>query len=296
GLRLRGDLVLGHHVQLPAREAAGQAHVLAALADRLGELVLGHGQVHRVLVLVDDDGLHLGRRHRVDHELRRVVRPQHDVHALAVEFVAHRLHARTAHADAGADRIGAVVVGDDGDLGAVARITRAGLDLDQALADFRHFELEQFHHELGRGAADEQLRATGFAAHVEQVAADAVAGAHDVARDGLVLGDERFGVAAQVDVDVAAFHALDHAGDQFADAVLPRVHHLLALGFAHALHDHLLGALRGDAAEVDVLDLLFDVVADLDAFDFVDRVHQADLAIRRFHHHVVGHHFPAAER
>src|SRR3546814_16837843 len=73
---------------------------------------------------------------------RRVVRPQHEVDALAFQFVAHRLNARAAHADAGADRIGAVVVGQHRDLGAVARITRAGLDVDQALADFRHFELE----------------------------------------------------------------------------------------------------------------------------------------------------------
>src|SRR5690606_9715221 len=241
------------------------------------------------------DRLHLGRGHRVDHELGGIVRPQHDVDALAVELVAHRLHARTAHADAGADRIGAVVVGDDRDLGAVARVAGAGLDLDQALADFRHLELEQLDHELRRGAADEQLRAARFAAHVVQVAADAVARTHDVARDRLVLRDEAFGVAAEVDVDVAALHALDHAGHQFADAVLPRVDHLLALGLAHALHDHLLGGLGGDAAELDVLDLLLDVVADLDALDLVARVHEPDLAVGRLHHRVVGHHFPAAE-
>ena len=114
-------------------------------------------------------------------------RPQHDVDALAVELVRHRLHARTAHADAGADRIGAVVVREHGDLGAVARIARAGLDLDQALADFRHFELEQLDHEFRRGAADEQLRAARLGAHVVQVAAHAVAGAQHVARDALVL-------------------------------------------------------------------------------------------------------------
>src|SRR5690606_34984741 len=175
----------------------------------------------------------------------------------------------TAHADAGADGIGAGVVGDDRDLGAVARIARTTLDLHQALAHFRDLELEQLHHEFRRCAADEQLRAARLVAHVEQVTADAVAGAHDVARDRLVLGDEGLGVATQVNEDVAALHALDHAGDQFADAVLPRVHHLLALGLAHALHDHLLGGLRGDAPEVDVLDLFLDVIADLDALDLV---------------------------
>src|SRR3546814_19894482 len=93
----------------------------------------------------------------------------HDVDALAVQFVAHRLNARAAHADAGADRIGAVVVGQHRDLGAVARLTRAGLDVDQALADFRHFELEQLHHEFRRGAADYQLPAARLGAPRVQV-------------------------------------------------------------------------------------------------------------------------------
>ena len=115
----------GHDVELPAGQLAGQAHVLAAAADRLRQLVLGDRDVHRVLFFVDDDRLHFGRRHRVDDELRRIVVPQHDVDALAVQFVRHRLHARTAHADAGADRIGAVVVREHRDLGAVARIARA---------------------------------------------------------------------------------------------------------------------------------------------------------------------------
>jgi len=172
---------------------------------------------------------------------------------------------------------------------------RAGLDRHQALADFRHLQLEQLHHELGRGAADEQLRATRLAADVEQVAAHAVTGAQHVARNALVLGDDGLGIAAEVHVDVAALGALDHAGDQLANAILPRIDHLRALGFAHALHDDLLGGLRGDAPEFGVLDLLFDVVADLGVLALVDRIHQAQLAVRRFHHHVVGHHFPAAE-
>src|SRR5690606_2804747 len=221
----------------PAGQAAGQAHVLPTLADRLRQLVLGDGDVHGVLLLIHDDGLHLGRGHGIDDELGRVVRPQHDVDALAVELVADRLHARTAHADAGADRVGAVVVGDHGDLGAVARVAGSGLDLDQALADLGHLELEQLDHELRRRAADEQLRPTRLRAHVQQIAADAVARAQDIARDRLVLRDQRLGVAAQVHVHIAALDALDDAVDQLADPVLPGIHHLGALGLAHALDD-----------------------------------------------------------
>src|SRR3546814_8575028 len=90
-------------------------------------------------------------------------------------------------------------------------------------------------------------------------------------------------------VDVAALDALDDAGHQLADAILPLVHDLRPLGLAHALHDHLLGGLGCDATEIDVVDLLLDEVADLGAFALVDRVHQADLAVGRLHHHVVGH-------
>src|SRR6185437_1092399 len=116
----------------------------------------------------------------------------------------HGLHARTTHADAGADRIGAGIVGEHGDLGAVARIAGAGLDFHQALADFRYFQLEQLDHEFRRCAADEQLRATRLRTHFGQVAADAVAGTQDITRNALVLRNEAFGVAAQVDIDIAA--------------------------------------------------------------------------------------------
>ncbi|AAW76474.1 hypothetical protein XOO3220 [Xanthomonas oryzae pv. oryzae KACC 10331] len=292
GLGLGGHLISGHHVELPAGQAAGQTHVLAALADRLRQAVFCHGQVHRVLVFIDDDRLHFGRRHRVDDEVGRILVPQHDVHALAIELVGDRLDARTTHTDARADRIGAGVVRDHGDLGAVARIACAGIDLDQALAHFRHFKLEQFDHEFRRGAADEQLRATRLGTHFGQITADAVAGTQHVARNALVLRNEGFGIAAQIDKDIAALGALDHTGDQLTDAILPRIDHLLTLGFAHTLHDHLLGSLRGDTTEVWVFDLFFDVVAHIHAVGFVDGIHQTHLAVRGFHHHVIGNHFP----
>src|SRR5690606_33453759 len=138
-------------------------------------------------------------------------------------------------------------------------------------------------------------RPARLGADVVQVAAHAVAGTQHVARDALVLRDDRLGVAAQVDVDVAALHALDDTGHQLANAVLPLVDDLGALGFPDALHDDLLGSLRGDAAEAGILDLLLDVVADLDALDLVDGVHQADLAVGRLHDDVIGHHLHPTE-
>ena len=112
---------LAHDVEPPARQFAREADVLPTAADSLRQLLLRHGDVHAVGFLVHDDRAHLGRRHRVDDELRGVVVERDDVDAFAGDLVRHRLHARTAHADARADRVDARVVAADGDLGPGAR-------------------------------------------------------------------------------------------------------------------------------------------------------------------------------
>jgi hypothetical protein len=116
-----------HDVDLPARQVGSQAHVLAAAADGDGEVFLVHHHVHGVRFFVHHDGRHVGRRQRTDHELRRVFGPQHDVHALAGQFVGHGVDAGAAHADAGADGVHALVVRQHGDLGAAAGVAGAGL-------------------------------------------------------------------------------------------------------------------------------------------------------------------------
>jgi len=135
-----------------------------------------------VLVFIHHDGLDLGRRHGVDDELNRIWVPQDDVYAFAGQLVGHGLHARATHADTGTNGIQPGVVGQHGDLGAHARVAGRTHDLDQALAHFGHLELEQLNEEFRRSAADEELRATRFGAHLAQVAAQSVAGAHRLAR------------------------------------------------------------------------------------------------------------------
>src|SRR6185436_20616850 len=178
------------------------------------------GNVHRVFFFVDDDRLHFGRRHRVDDELGRIVVPQHDVDTLAIQLVRYRLHARTAHADARADRIGTAVVRHDRDLRAVAGVAGGALDLDQALADFRHFDPEQFDHEFRRSARHEQLRTALLGAHLVQITAHAIASAHRFARDCAIARNIGFGIAAEIQVHAATLDTLDDAGYEFADAIL----------------------------------------------------------------------------
>ena len=252
-----------HEVQLPAGELGGEAHVLPAAADRDREVLLVDDDVHRVLLLVDQDALHFGRRQRVDDELRGILREQDDVDALAGELVGHGGDARAAHADARALRVEARVVRLDGDLRADAGIARRGLDLDEAFLDLGHFELEQPHQEVRRDARQDELRALRGAVDLHHVGAHAVADAQHLLLDQLVARDHAFD-AARLDDDVAALDALDRAGQEVVLALEEVVQDLLALGVADLLQDHLLRRLRADAAELDRLERLLDDVAQLE--------------------------------
>ena len=255
-------LGLGHDVDVPAGELRGEAHVLAAPADGLRELLVRHHHLDALGVLVHH---HLGdfrRLQRVDDEGGGVVVPRDDVDLLALELVDYRLDARPAHADAGADRVDRAVVADHADLGARAGVAGHRLDLDDVVIDLRHLHAEQLGHEFGRGAAHEDLRAAGLGAHVADIAADPVADPVGLARDQLVAADDRLGTT-QIDDDVAVFDPLGDAVDDFADPVLELLVLALALGLADLLDDHLLGGLGGDAAKIHRRQGLGDEIADL---------------------------------
>ncbi len=93
------------------------------------------------------------------------------------------------------------------------------------------------------------------------------------------LGHARFG-AAHVDDYVGAFDALDNAVHKLADARVIFVVDGVALGFAHLLQDHLLGRLRGDAAEDFRRLILENFAAGLDAGLLLAGVGEGDFAQR----------------
>ena len=123
------------------------------------------------------------------------------------------------------------------------------LDLDHALDDLGHLELEQPQDEPGVRAGHDDLRALRGAAHLDDVGLQA--GAVLVALVGhlLRLGQQRLHLA-EIEQRVAVVGLLDDPGDDVALAagVLLVLH--LALRLADALEDDLLGRLGGDAAEV----------------------------------------------
>src|ERR1051325_3700547 len=61
------DLRLRVDVDAPARELRREPDVLALLADRERELVVGDDQLHAMALGVDDHARHLGGRDRVAH-------------------------------------------------------------------------------------------------------------------------------------------------------------------------------------------------------------------------------------
>ena len=99
------------------------------------------------------------------------------------------------------------------------------------------------------GARQDDLRPLRAPVDASDDRADAVA-------DGVVLRARLFLArqlrfdAAELHDDVAVLEALDHAVDDFADALAVLGVDVLALGLADLLEDHLLGGLRRDAAEI----------------------------------------------
>ena len=128
------------------------------------------------------------------------------------------------------------------------------------------------------GAGEEDLRPAQLVADVVEVGADAILGAEQLARDQVVAAHDRLG-PAEIDQHVAVLDALDLADHDLADPVLVLVVLPLALGLAHPLDDHLLGALRRDPAEVDRRQRVQDVIADLGRGIAHLRVLEPDLAI-----------------
>ena len=158
-------------------------------------------------------------------------------------------------------------------------IARHRHDLDDAVVDLRHLLGEQLGHELRMRARQEDLRPARLRPDVVDVGAHPVLVAKGLARLHLVAPQDRLG-AAEVDQDVAVLGALDLADHDLADAVLELLVLALALGLAHLLDDHLLGALRRDPTEIDRRQGLQDVVADLGGRVALARLGERDLQRR----------------
>ena len=103
------------------------------------------------------------------------------------------------------------------------------------------------------GAGQHQAHALALFGHVQQVGAQDGAGTVDLAGDLLLAGQDRFG-AAQLHDHGAALHAHDGTRDDGVLAAFELVEQQVALAFAQALHDHLLGDVGHDPTQAGQLD------------------------------------------
>ena len=148
------------------------------------------------------------------------------------------------------------------------------LDLDDALLDLGHFELEERLHEERIGPAEDQSRALGGFLDALEDGADRLTLMKMLAMILLAIRNDCFRLAKLIEHDdeLAALDLLDFAGEQLTHFGRELVADLGALAFADALDDPLLGGLHGGAAKHREIDRLFEHVTDLEA-----RVEQAGI-------------------
>src|SRR5690606_28704524 len=252
-------------VELVAGELRGEADVLAAAADGHRDLVGGDGDAgaRGVQLVVDLDGDGLGRRQRPLDELDGVRRPRDHVDVLVAELADDGVDPGALHADAGADGVDAVVVADDGDLRAVARLAHDGLDLDDAVVDLGHLELEEPLDEHRRRPADHDLRAgAGVADDLLDDGPEHVALPVAVLVDLALLREHQLGLVVD-DEDLLPAGLVDLPDDDLADelGVLPV--DVLLLDVADLLAERLERRLHGAPPEVVDGDGLGHLVPDL---------------------------------
>src|SRR6202035_67412 len=148
-----------------------------------------------------------------------LVVPRDDVDLLATQLRHDHAHTRAARPDARTDRIDALSVRLDRDLGAIARLAGDAADLDETVRDLRHLELEERLDQLGIAARQDHLRALRARTDLGDDRLDARTLLVALAVDLLRPRQKRLDLA-EVDEHVVAVAGLLHdAGDDLADAV-----------------------------------------------------------------------------
>ncbi len=189
--------------------------------------------------------------------------PRNDVDLLAAQAVGDVGDAARLRPEARADRVDFGTMRAHGDLRTAAGFACDRHDLDDAVRDLRNVHLEQALNEPLGGARENDLRALRRLANVEYVRAHEIVDAERLARNLLVDRHDGFVAAFEHNEHVALLVALHRSGHQVVELARVLIEDGVALGLADALHDDLLGRLRGDASEIFRRDFLIEEVARL---------------------------------
>ena len=136
---------------------------MASSTDGQRELIVGHDHVGRLAphgILLQLNTQHFGRTECLSDEGCIVGIPLDDVDLFPAQFVDNRLDTHTAHPDAGTHRVHPGLAGGYGDLGAGARLAGNGLDLNRAVENLGHLQLQQATQHVLVTARDGDLRST----------------------------------------------------------------------------------------------------------------------------------------
>mgnify|MGYP006304709449 CR=1 FL=1 len=116
--------------------------------------------------------------------------------------------------------------------------------------------------------------------HGFQIPAYPIADPDGFSGNQFIARDQTLGAVAQIDDHALAIRAFDDPHDQLADTVLEGLDNLHPLGFAHLLHDHLLGRLGGYSAKGNGFDLFLDIITDFGIGLLLPGIRFQNLALR----------------
>ena len=169
--------------------------------------------------------------------------------------------ARSAHADAGADRIDFLVRAGDGDLGPIAGLARDAANLHRAVVDLADFEFEESPDEIRMAARNDDLRAANPVFDRHDISAQPVADIVVFDHDAFALRHDRFEFS-EIENHIRAIETPDRSADDLARAILELLINHFFLDLADALHHRLLRGLGGDASKILRRHFHFHFVAD----------------------------------
>ena len=199
-------------------------------------------------------------------------------------------------ADTGADGIDALLGRPDRHLGAAARLTRDGANLDDPLLNLRHLQFKELFEQSRMRPREHNLRTAARALDLDDVGAHRVAVVVRLIRQLLCRHEHRLG-APDVHEHIMPLDALDDPRDDLRGAVHVLLVDDAALCLTQPLHDDLLRRLCGNASEVCRRHLDLDHVADhivrIDGSGLC-KSNLRDIALHLIHHRLDGENMECA--
>ena len=107
------------------------------------------------------------------------------------------------------------------------------------------------------------MGASGLGIDFSQNRADAVVDAKGLTTNQFTPGKQTLSVVTEIYNNVVASHFLHSTGEEFSFSTTILIDNLRPLSVSYALHNHLLGGLRCNTTEINVLDRLLMVIARL---------------------------------